>query len=116
MARTKLDTAVEAAASTFLLALRNMRLGGTREQLIEELDAVHHAAVDALLEARESDEPFYKAPSASVEIMKPTVTPTVRGYLARAAAEARRAGEDAESQAVLDAIARLGIVPPGESP
>lgn len=70
--RTKLDAAVEAAASRILLALRNLRLGGTREQLIEELDAVHHAAVDAVLEARESDEPFYKAPTASIEITEVT--------------------------------------------
>lgn len=39
------------------------------------------------------------------------VTPIVRGYLARAAAEAHQAGEDAETQAALDAIARLGIAP-----
>ncbi len=39
----------------------------------------------------------------------PTITPTVRGYLAQAAAEARTAGVDTDTQEALDAIARLGI-------
>lgn len=67
---TRLDTAVEAAAYTFLQALKNMRLGGPKEQLIEELEAVHAAAVDALLEAKDSVEPFYRAPTASQEVSR----------------------------------------------
>jgi hypothetical protein len=37
------------------------------------------------------------------------ITPTVRGYLALAAANARTAGEDTATTTTLDAIARLGI-------
>jgi hypothetical protein len=39
----------------------------------------------------------------------PAMTPTVRGYLALAAANARTAGEDTTTTTTLDAIARLGI-------
>jgi hypothetical protein len=41
-----------------------------------------------------------------------TITPVARGYLARAAAEAREARVDAASQAALDGAARLGIGKP----
>jgi transposase len=40
------------------------------------------------------------------------VTPTVRGYLAQAAAYARADGVDAATQEALDEIARIGITPP----
>lgn len=42
----------------------------------------------------------------------PTITPAARGFLARAAAEAREAGVDPATQAALDNAARLGIKVP----
>lgn len=43
-----------------------------------------------------------------------TMTPVARGYLASAAADARAAGVDKETQEALDAVARLGIRPKTE--
>lgn len=50
-----------------------------------------------------------EAGTARVVPALPPITPHVRGYLATAAAEARVHGADAETQAILDDLARLGI-------
>jgi len=74
-------------------------------------DSAYEFTVDGHADAFEDDNPAAALNQGRLkaDAAQPVVTPYARGYLARAAAEARAAGESAETQAALDAIARFGI-------